>query len=59
MRFALFCDGAYCEAKVAIAAVHALETIVEAEVERVVAAVVVVVRRRTPTVAVVTLKVKR
>ena len=49
MRFALFCDRAYRQAVVAAEVVHALVTIVEVEVER--AAVVVVVRSRTPIVA--------
>ena len=49
MRFALFCDRAYCQAVVAAEVVHALVTIVEVEVER--AAVVVVVRSRTPIIA--------
>ena len=47
-----FCDRAYSLTIAAIEVVHVLVTIVEAEVVRVVVAVAVV-RRRTPTVAVV------
>ena len=47
MRFALFCDRAYCQAAAAADAVHALATIVEVEVVRA-AVVEVVVRSRTP-----------
>ena len=59
MRFALFCDRAYSKANVTIVVpIHALETIVEAEVVRAVV-VEVVVRSRTPIVAVVTVVVER
>ena len=57
MRFALFCDGAYCIANAAIAADHVLVTIGKVEVVRVI--VVVVVRRRTPIEAYVTIIVER
>ena len=54
MRYALFCDGAYSMTVAATDAVHVLETNAEAEDVR-----EVVVRRRTPIVAAVTVVVER
>ena len=58
MRFALFCDGAYSPTVAATVGVHV--PIINAEVEAVREAVVVVVfRSRTPIVAIVTSIVER